>query len=77
MGIYCLKCGGQLAPDVKEPLCSYCKSDIAREMINKNPTWALKVALEALSNNLDDLQRDVNTLKGEIKILYEAIRQKP
>ena len=77
MGMHCLKCGGQLAPDAKEPLCSYCKSDIAREMINKNPTWALKVALEALSNNLDDLQRDVNTLKGEIKILYEAIRQKP
>jgi ribosome maturation protein Sdo1 len=77
MGMHCLKCGGQLAPDAKEPLCSYCKSDIAREMINKNPTWALKVALEAIADALSDLQIDIKTIKEVQKEIIEAIKQKP
>jgi hypothetical protein len=81
MGMHCLKCGGQLAPDAKEPLCSYCKNDIAREMINKNPTWALKVALEvaleAIADALNDLQIDIKTIKEVQKEIIEAIKQKP
>jgi hypothetical protein len=41
MGMHCLKCGGQLTPDAKEPLCGWCKKDIAKEEISKSPTWAL------------------------------------
>jgi hypothetical protein len=73
MGMHCLKCGGQLAPDAKEPLCSYCKSDIAREMINKNPTWALKVALEAIADAINDIKTDINNLKEAQKEIIKAI----
>jgi predicted amidophosphoribosyltransferase len=61
--MHCLKCGGQLNPDAKEPLCSYCKSEVAREVISKSPTWALRIALEALSEELDDLKRAIQELK--------------
>jgi hypothetical protein len=73
MGMHCLKCGGQLAPDAKEPLCSYCKSDIAREMINKNPAWALKVALEAIADAINDIKTDINNLKEAQKEIIKAI----
>jgi hypothetical protein len=77
MGMHCLKCGGQLAPDAKEPLCGFCKNDIAKEVINKNPIWALKVTLEALADAINDLKTDINTIRETQKEIIEAIKQKP
>lgn len=76
MPMHCLRCGGQLNPDAKEPLCYYCKSEVAREMISNNPAWALRVALEALSDELNDLKTQIQTLKKDINTLYETIKQK-
>jgi hypothetical protein len=67
--MHCLRCGGQLNPDTKEPLCSYCKSEVAREIISKSPTWALRIALEALTEELDDLKREIQTFSEELKTL--------
>jgi cell division protein FtsB len=77
MGMHCLKCGGQLAPDTKEPLCGFCKNDIAKEVINRNPIWALRVTLEALADTINDLKADINNLKELQKEIIEAIKQKP
>jgi hypothetical protein len=76
MPMHCLRCGGQLGPETKEPLCSYCKSEVAREIISKSPTWALRVLLEALYEDLDDLKTQIQTLKKDINTLYETIKQK-
>jgi hypothetical protein len=76
MPIHCLRCGGQLNPESKEPLCSYCKSEIAKEMIIKSPTWALRIALEALSDELNDLKREIQTFSEETKKLLETLKQK-
>jgi hypothetical protein len=76
MPMHCLRCGGQLNPEPKEPLCSYCKSEIAREMIIKSPTWALRIALEALSDELNDLKREIQIFSEETKKLLETLKQK-
>jgi hypothetical protein len=76
MPIHCLRCGGQLNPEPKEPLCSYCKSEIAREVIIKSPAWALRIALEALSEELNNLKREVQTFSGETRKLLESLKQK-
>jgi len=65
-----------LNPESKEPLCSYCKSEIAREMIIKSPTWALQIALEALSEELNDLKREIQTFSEETRKLLETLKQK-
>ena len=77
MGMHCLKCGGQLTPDAKEPLCGFCKNDIAKEVINRNPIWALRVAFEAIADAINDLKTDINTIKEVQKEIIEAIKQKP
>jgi hypothetical protein len=77
MGMHCLKCGGQLTPDAKEPLCEFCKNDIAKEEINKNPLWAIDVALQAIVFTVNDLKADIDNLKELQKEIIEAIKQKP
>jgi hypothetical protein len=74
MGMHCIKCGCQLSSDTKEPLCGFCRNDIAKEVITENPTWALKVALEAIAEALSDLQIDVNAIKELQKEIIEAIK---
>ena len=76
MPMHCLRCGGQLNPETKEPLCSYCKSEIAREMINKAPIWGLKVVIETLAEIIDNLRLETITLKDEVKKISEALKQK-
>jgi hypothetical protein len=77
MGMHCIKCGGQLLPDTKEPICGFCKNDIAREAINKNPIWAIRIAFEAMADEINDLKTDINTIKEIQKEIIEAIKQKP
>ena len=77
MGIHCLKCGGQLSPDAKEPICGFCKNDIAKEEINKNPIWAIDIALGAIADAINDIKADINNLKEVQKEIIEAIKQKP
>jgi hypothetical protein len=77
MGMHCLKCGIQLAPDTKEPLCGFCRSDIAKEAINKNPLWAIDVALQAIAFTINNLKADINNLKELQKEIIEAKKQKP
>jgi hypothetical protein len=77
MGMHCLKCGGQLTPDAKEPLCGFCRNDIAKEAINKNPIWAIRIAFEAIADAINDIKTDVNTIKEVQKEIIEAIKLKP
>ena len=77
MGMHCLKCGGQLAPDVKEPLCGFCRNDIAKEVIAKNPIWAIRIAFEVIADTIDDIKIDMKTIKEVQKEIIEAIKQKP
>jgi len=73
MGIHCIKCGIQLAPDAKEPLCVFCRNDIAKEAIVKNPIWAIRIAFETIADIINDTKRDVD----KIKEVIEAKKQKP
>ena len=77
MGIHCIKCGGQLIPDAKEPLCVFCQNDIAKEAIVKNPIWAIRIAFETIADTINDIKRDVNTIKEVQKEIIEAIKHKP
>jgi hypothetical protein len=77
MVMYCLKCGGRLAPDAIEPLCGFCKNNIAKEEINRYPIWALRVAFEALADTINNLKADIDNLKEVQKEIIEAIKQKP
>jgi DNA-directed RNA polymerase subunit RPC12/RpoP len=61
--MYCLRCGVQLAPNYKEPLCAYCRSQIAVEEILKDPVWGLYKALEALSIEVKNLMKRVQELE--------------
>jgi hypothetical protein len=61
--MYCLKCGAQLPIDTKEPLCQYCRSQIAKEEIMKDATWAIRIALETLGQELNGIMRELKTLK--------------
>ena len=55
-GMYCVKCGVRLPPDFKEPLCAYCRSQIAIEEMSKDPIWALHKILENLATEMDNLK---------------------
>jgi hypothetical protein len=76
MRMHCLKCGGQLPPDVNEPLCEFCKDKMAKDVIAKNPLWAIEVAFEAIVFAVNDLKADVNNLKELQKEIIEEIKQK-
>jgi DNA-directed RNA polymerase subunit RPC12/RpoP len=61
--MYCLRCGVQLVPNYKEPLCAYCRSQIAIEEISKDPVWALHKILEALATEVDNLKKRIQELE--------------
>jgi hypothetical protein len=65
--MYCLKCGVQLPIDTKEPLCQYCRSQIAKEEIMRDATWAIRIALEALGQELADMARELKKLSTTSK----------
>jgi hypothetical protein len=59
----CLRCGCPVPPNCKEPLCQLCRSQIAVEEISKDPVWALRKALEALSAEFGDIMKRVQELE--------------
>jgi hypothetical protein len=63
--MYCLRCGCLLPVDAKEPFCRYCRLQIAREEVANDPTWAMRIALEALGQELTDIMRELKTLKSQ------------
>jgi hypothetical protein len=65
--MHCLKCGCQLPIDAEEPLCQYCRSQIAEGEIMKDATWAIRIALKALGQELADMAKELKTLKAASK----------
>jgi cell division protein FtsB len=71
MPMHCLRCGSQLNPEAKEPLCYFCKSEVAKEMILEDPARALRTALGVLSEELNTLKTQIETLKKDINTIKQ------
>jgi hypothetical protein len=65
--MHCIKCGVQLPIDSKEPLCTYCRTETAKEEILKDPTWAMRVTLEAFGMEINQIRKELKALKARSK----------